>query len=131
MQLFVTSWTEARLASLSFTVPWSLLILMSIELVIPYNHLILCHALLLLPSIFPNISPSSKYSGLISFSIDWFDLLAVQETLESSPTPQFESIHSSMLNLLYGPTLTSIHEYWKTHTLDYMDLCRQSDVSAF
>ena len=59
-----------------------------------------------------SISPSNKYLGLISFRIDWFDLV-VQGTLESSPAPQFESFNSSALNLLYGPTLTSIHDYWK------------------
>ena len=94
---------------------------MPIESLMPSNHLILCHPLLLLPSIFPNtriflnetalcirwlkywsfsfnISPSSEYSGLISFKIDWFDLLAVQETLKASPTPQFKSINSSALS---------------------------------
>ena len=123
---------------------------MPIELVVPSNHLILCCPLLLLPSIFPSIrvfskesilhirwskywsfsiSPSNEYSGLISFRIDWFDLLAVHRTLkESSPTPQFESINSSALILLYGPTLTSIHEYWKNHSFDYMDLCQKSNV---
>ena len=98
--LFVTPWTAARQASVSFTVSWSLLKLTSIEPVIPSNHLILCHPLFLLPSIFPSIrvfynelalhikwskwwsfsfsiSPSSEYSGLISFRMDWFDLLAV------------------------------------------------------
>ena len=103
----------------------------------PSNHLILCHPLFFLPSIFPSIrvfsnesvlrirwptywsfsfsiSPSNEYSGLISFRIDWLDLLAVQETLkESSPTPQFKSINSSALSFHYGPTLTSIHDYWK------------------
>ena len=97
----------------------------------------------LLPFIFPSIrvfssesvlhirwskywsfSPSSEYSGLISFKSDWFDLLAVQGTLESFPTPQFKSINSLVLSLLYGPTLTSIHNYWKNHNFDYMDLCR-------
>ena len=68
---------------------------------------------------------------MISFRIDWFDLLAVQGTLESSPTPQFKSINSLALSLLYGPTLTSIHDYWKNHRFDYTDLCQQSDVSAF
>ena len=105
----------------------------------PSNHLILCRPLLLLPSIFPsirvfsnesalhirwpkywsfsfNISPSNEYSGLISFRLDWFDFLAVQGTLESSPTPQFKSISSSVLSLLYGPTLTSIHDYLKNHS---------------
>ena len=103
--LSVTPWTAARQASLSFTISRSLLKLMSIESVMPSNHLILCHPLLLLPSIFPsirvfsnesvlhrwpkywsfsfNISPSTEYSGLISFRIDWFDLLAVQGTLKS------------------------------------------------
>ena len=99
------SWTAARQASLSITNSWSLLILMSIELVMPSKHLILCQPLLLLPSIFTSIqvfsnesilrirwpkywtsfsiSPSSEYSGLISFRIEWFDLLAVQGTLKS------------------------------------------------
>ena len=109
---------------------------MSIELVMPSNHLILCHPLFLLPSIFPSpkvfshmsalhirwpkywhfnfsISPSSEYSGLISFRIDWLGLLAVQETLKSPPTPQFEGINSSALSLFYGPILTSIYDYWK------------------
>ena len=106
VQLFVTSWTAACQASLSFTISWRLLKFMSIELVILSNHLILCHPLLLLLSIFPSIrvfsnelalpirwpkywsfsfsiSPSNKYSALISFRIDWFDLLAVQGTLRS------------------------------------------------
>ena len=78
-----------------------------------------------------SISPSNEYSGLISFRVDWFDPLAVQGTLESSPAPQLVSISSSVLSLLYGPVLTSIHDYWKNHTVDYMNLCRQSDVSAF
>ena len=116
--LFVTSWTEAGQASLSITNSNSLLKLTSIATVMPSNHLILCHPLLLLPSIFLSIrifsiesalgirwpkywsfsfnsSPSKEYSGLISFRIDWFDLLAVQGTLqESSPTPQFKNINS-------------------------------------
>ena len=62
-----------------------------------------------------SISPSKEYSGLISFRIDWFDLLSVQEAQESSPPPQFKSINSSALSFLYGPTLTSIHDYWKNH----------------
>ena len=66
-----------------------------------------------------SISPSNKYSGLISFRLDWLDLLAVQGTLKaSSPTPQFKSISSSALSILYSPTLTSIHDYWKNHSLD-------------
>ena len=107
----------------------SLLKLMSIDLVMPSNHLILCRPLLFPPSIFPsirvfsnesvfcirskdwsfsfNISPSNEYSGLISFRMDWLDLLAVQGTLESSPAPQFESINSSALSLLYSPYMTT------------------------
>ena len=73
-----------------------------------------------------NISPSSEYSGLISFKIDWFDLLAVQETLKS--LLQHHSSKASFfwaLSLLYGPTLTSIHDYWKNHSFDYTHLCWQ------
>ena len=106
VQLFATPWTAACQVSLSFTIFLSLLKLMSIESMMPSNHLILCHPLLLLPSIFPSIrifsnesalhirwakywsfsfsiSPSNEYSGLISFRIDLFDLLAVQGTLKS------------------------------------------------
>ena len=72
-----------------------------------------------------SISPSNEYSGLISLRIDWFELLAVQGTLKSSPTPQFKGLSSSVLNLLYGPTLTSIHDHWQNHSFDYTDLCRQ------
>ena len=104
--LFATPWTAARQASPSITNAWSLLKLKSFESVMPYNHLILCCPFLLLPSIFPriwvfsnesalhirwpeywsfssNISPSNKYSGLISFRMDWLDLLEVQRTLKS------------------------------------------------
>ena len=132
VRLFVTPWTAACQDSLSFTISWSLLKLVSIKLVMPSNHLILCHPLLLLPSIFPNIrvfsndsafpirspkfwsfsiSPSNEYSELISFRIDWLDLLAVQGTLESSPKPQFKCINSWALSLLCSPTLTSVHDY--------------------
>ena len=134
VRLFATPWTAARQASLSITNSQSLLRLMSIESVMPSNHLILCHPLLL--SIFPSIrvfssesalrirwpkywsfsfsiSPSNEYSGLISFRMDWLDLLAVQGTQESSPTPQFESINSSALSFLHSRTLISIHDHWK------------------
>ena len=71
-------------------------------------------------------------SGLISFRIGWFDFIAVQGTLKSlSLAPQFKSINSSALSFLYGPTLTSVHDYWKNHSLDYIDLCWQNDVFAF
>ena len=74
-----------------------------------------------------SINPSNEYSGLISFRIDWFDLLAVQRTFKS-----ILQHHSSLtLYLFYGPALTSIHEYWKDHSLDYMDLFWQSDAFAF
>ena len=105
VRLFATPWTAACQASLSIANSWSLLKLMSFELVMPSNHLTLCCPLLLPPSIFPSIrvflsesvllirwskhwsfsfsiSPSNEYSGLISFNMDWFGLLAVQETLE-------------------------------------------------
>ena len=65
-----------------------------------------------------SISPSNEYSGLISFRMDWLDLLAVQETLESSPTPQFKSINSLALSFLYSPTFTSIRDYWKNHSFN-------------
>ena len=74
----------------------------------------------------------SEYSGLISFRINWFDLLAVQGTLKS--LLQLQNSKASILqhlSLLYGPTLTSIHDYWKKHIFDYTDLHQQSDVSAF
>ena len=129
-----------RQASLSITNSWSLLRLISIDSVMPSNHLILCRPLLL-PSVFPSIrvfssesvllirwpkywsfsfsiSPSNEYSGLISFRMGWLDLLAVQGTQASSPTPQFKSINSLVLSFLYGPTLTSTHDYWKNHSLD-------------
>ena len=76
-------------------------------------------------------SASNEYSELISLRIDQFDLLAVLGTQESSPSPQFESISSSALSLLYGPTLTSIHDYWKNRRFNYKDLCWQHDVSVF
>ena len=79
-----------------------------------------------------NISPSSEYLGLIYFRMDWLDLLAVQGTLkESSPTPHFKSINSSVLNRLYSRILTSIHDYWKNYSLDQTDLCQKSNISAF
>ena len=131
--LFATSWTVAHQVSLSFTISHSMLKFMPIESLMPSNHLILYRPLLLLPSIlpcmrvFPNesvlrirwpkywsftISPSNEYSGLISFRIDWFNLLtSPRDSQESSPAPQFKSINSLVLRLLYGPTLKSIHDY--------------------
>ena len=124
------------------------------QVVMPSNYLVLCCPLLLLPSIFPSIRifsnesvlcirwpkywsfsfsirPSCEYSGLTSFTIDWFNLLAVQGTQESSLAPQFESISSSAFSLLYDPAVISVHDYWKNRSFDYMDLCQQSNVSAF
>ena len=141
IQLFVTQLIAACQASLSITNSRSLLKLMSIELVMPSSHLILCHPLLLLPPIPPSIrvfsneltlcirwpkywgfsfsiSPSKEHPRLISFRMDWLDLLAVQGTLKSSPTAQLKSINSSALSLLHISTLTSIHDDWKNHSLD-------------
>ena len=78
-----------------------------------------------------SISPSNEYPVLISFRMDWFELPAVQGTLESFPVPQFEGINSLALSFLYSPTLTSLHDYWKNHSFDYTDLCRQINVSVF
>ena len=140
MSLFATPWTAARQVSPSITNSQSLLKLMSIESVMPSNYLILCHPLLLLPSIFPSIrvfsnestlcmrwpkywsfsfsiSPSKKYSGLISFRMDWLDLLAVQGTLKSllqhhsSKAPilwcsAFFLVQLSYLYMITGKTIT-------------------------
>ena len=139
VRLFATPWISARQTSLSNTNSRSLLKLMSIESVMPSNHLIFRHPLLLLPSIFPSIrvfsnesvlpirwpkywrfsfsiSPSNEYSGLISFRMDLLDLLAVQETLKS--LLQHHSSKASVLSFLYSPTLTSIYDHWKNHSLD-------------
>ena len=134
--------TAAHQAFLSITNSQSLLKLMSIESVIKSNHLILCHPLLLPTSIFPSIrvfsnesvlrirwpkywsfsfsiSPSNEYSGRISFSIDWLNLLAVQGTLKH--LLQYHSSKASVLQcsafFIYSPTLTSTHDYWKNHNL--------------
>ena len=138
----VAPWTAACQTSLSITNSQSLLKLMSIQSMMPSNHLILCRRLLLPPSIFPSIrvfssesvlcirwpkywsfsfsiSPSNEYSGLISFRMDWLDLLAVQGTLKS-----LLQHHSSKASILwrsaffYSTTLTSIHDYWENHTFD-------------
>ena len=83
-------------------------------------------------SFYFSISPSNQYSGLISFRIDWvWPSCCPRDCQESSPAPQFKNINSSVLSLLYDPALTSIHDYWKYHIYDCMDLCWQSDDSAF
>ena len=138
----MTPWNAACQASLSFTISRSFFKLMSIELVMPFNHLILYCPLLLLPSSFPSIrvfsnesalcirwpkywsfsfsiSPSSEYSGSISFRTDWFDLLVVQGTLKS--LLQYHTSKASVLQhsaFFYCPALTSIHYYWKNHRFD-------------
>ena len=133
--------TAARQASLSITDSQSLLKRMAIESVTPSNHLILCCPLLLLPSVLPSIrvfsnesalcirwwkywsfsfsiSPSNEYSGLISFKMDWLDLLGVQGTLKS--LLQHHSSKASILrrSAFFSPTFTSIHDHWKNHSLD-------------
>ena len=135
---FATPWTATCQASLSFTVCWSLLKFMFIQSVMLSN-------LLLLPSIFPSIrvfsngsalrirwpkywsfsfsvSPSNEYSGMIFFRIDWFDLPEAQGTLRVFSSTTIQNISSLALSLLCGPALTSIHDYWKNHSFDYMDL---------
>ena len=127
---------------------------MSIESMMPSNHLILCCPLLLPPSVFPSIrvfsiesvlhirwpkycsfsfstSPSNEYSGLICFRMDWLDLLAVPGALKSLLQHHSSKHQSSVFSFLYGPTLTPMHDYWKSDSFDYMDLCQQSNVSVF
>ena len=136
VRLFATPWTAACQASLSIANSQRLLKLMCIESVMPFNHLILYRPLLL-PSIFPsirvfsnksallirwpknwsfrfNINPSNEHLGLISFRMDWLDILAHQGTFSTT----VHSISSSALSFPYGPTLTSLHDYWKNHSLD-------------
>ena len=139
VRLFVTPWTAACQVSLSITNSRSLLKLMSIESVMPSNHLTLCRPFSSHLQFFPasgssqmsqfftsgsqsigvstsSISPSNKYSRVISFRIGspW----CPRDSQESSPTPQFKSINSSVLSFLYSPTLTSIHDYWKNYSFD-------------
>ena len=147
VRLFETPWSAAHQASLSITNSQSSLKLMSIVSAMLSNCPILCHPLLLLPSIFPsirvfssesalhirwpkywsfsfNISASNEYSGLISFRMDWLDLLAVQGTLKSLlQHPSSKASIFLALSFLYSPTFTSIHEYWKNHIFHSKDLC--------
>jgi len=141
-----------RKASLTFTISWSLLKLMSSELVMPSYHLVLCRSLLFPPSIFPSIrvfsnelslhikwpkywsfnfsiSSSYDYSGSIFFRINLFNL-AVQGLSRVFLSTTFQKHQFFGPQLSYGPILTSIHDYWKNHNSDYMDLCWQSDVSS-
>ena len=137
----MTPWTAACQASLSFTISRSLLKLMSIESVMQSNHLILCHPLILLPSVFSGIrvfsnelalhiqwpkywsfsfsnSPSNEYSGLISFQLTGLISLLSKGLSRVFSSSTVQSINSSVLSLLYGPTFTSIHDYWKNHSFD-------------
>ena len=154
VQLFATPWTAERQPSLSFTISRNLFKLMSIEWVMPSNHVILCHPLLLLPSIFPSIrvfsnelalcirwpkywsfsfsiSLSNEYSGVISFMIDWLDLLAVQGTLKS-----LLQHYSSKASILWCSAFFIVQlshlcmTIGKTIALTLWP-CRQSNVSAF
>ena len=142
--------TAEHQASQSLTISQSLPKLMSIELMMPSNHLILCHLLLLLPSVFPSIrvfsnesallirwsnywsfsfsiNPSSEYSGLITFRIS---LLSNRfSRVFSSTTIRKHQFFGTLP--FYGPTLTSVHDYGKIHSLDYMDLCRHTDIFTF
>ena len=150
VRLFASPCTAAHQAFLSFSISWSLLKLMSIELMMPSNH----RALLLLPPIFPSIrvflnewalrirwpkhwsfsfsiSPSNEYSGLISFRIDWFDLLDVQGTLRIFSAPQFKGIDSSCSAFFMVQILHLYVIIWKNHSFYYMDLCQKRVVSAF
>ena len=135
--------------------PYSRVYSNSCPLVMTSNHLIFCHPFLLLLSIFPiirvfshesalhmrlpkywsfSISLPNEYSGLISFRMDWFDLLAVQGISRVFSILQHHSSKASILwplSLLYGPTLISIHDYWKNYSCDYTDLCWQTNVSVF
>ena len=140
VQLFVTPWTETKQASLSITNSQSLLKLMSIESVMPFNYLILYRPLLFPLSIFPSIrvisnesvlhirwpkywsfsysiSPSNEYTGLISFRMDWLDL-ASRDSEEPSQHRSSKASILPVLSIIYSPTLTSIHDYWKNHSFD-------------
>ena len=152
VQFFSPPWTAACQASLSCTISWSLIKLMSIELVMPSNHLILVTPFSSCPHSFPasGFSPMSWLfaSGgqtigasasvlpiciqdLFPLGLTGLILLSKGLSKESSPAPQFESINSSVLSLLYDPALISVYDYWKNHSFDYMDVCQQNDVSAF
>ena len=154
VRLFATPWTAAHQASLASTISWSWLKFMTIESVMPSNHLILCHPF---SSCLQSFQASGSFpvsqfftsggqsiGASVSASVlpmniqDWFPLgwtslitLSPRDSQESSPTQQFKSINSLVLSHLYGPALISVHDYWKNHSIEYTDLCRQNDVSAF
>ena len=144
--VFETPWTATCQASLSITNSRSLLKLMSIELVMPSNHLIHCH-----PCFLPLLSGSFQMSqffasggqsigvsasaSVLPMNIqDWFPLgwtgwISLQS--KGLSTAQFKSINFLALSFVYSSTLTSIHDYWKNHSFDYMEFCLQSNASAF
>ena len=141
--LFATLWTAAHQVSLSITISWSLLKFMSIESVMPSNHLIFCCPFSSCLQSFPDLSqhqvfsnesvpcirspkywsfsinPCNEYSVLTSFTVDWFDLLAVQG-LPKVSNITVKKHHFFSTRLSYGPTLTSIYDYWKNHSFDYI-----------
>ena len=145
--LFTIPWTAACQVYLLLTISWSLPKFVSIEAVMSSNHLILCHPFLL-PSNFPRIRVFSRLftsggqsirasasvlpmslQGLFPLGLTDLTSLCPRDSWESSPAPQFEGINSSVLCLFDGPTLTSIHGYWKDHSLGYMDVFWQSVMS--
>ena len=154
VQFSVTPWTAAHQASLSITNSRSLLKLMSIESVMPTNHLILvipfssclqsfpASGSFQMSQFFASGGQSTGVSASASvlpvniqdcFPLEWTGWISLQSPRDSqeSSTPRFKSISSSVLSFLYSPTLTSIHDYRKNHSFDQMDLCWQSNISAF
>ena len=152
--LFVTPWTAAHQAPLSLTVSWSLLKLMSIEPMIPSNHLILCFPpafnLSQHQGLFKWVSSAHHVAKVLELQLqhqsfqwifktwgyslrtDWLDLLTVQGTLKSLLQQYISKASILRCSAFFiVPTLTSLHDYWKNHSLDWMDLCWQSNASAF
>ena len=153
--LFATPWKDAASqASLSFTVSWSLLKLMSVELVTPSNHI--SSSVVPVSSYLQSFNQHQGFFQWVSslhqvakvlelqhqsfqwlfrtdFLEDWlvWSPCSPRNSQESSLTPQFKSINSSVLSLLHSPTLTFIRDYWKKHSFDYVDLCQQNNISAF
>ena len=148
--LFATPWPAALQASMPFIIFQSLLKFMFVESVMPSNHLILYRPLLVLPSIFPSIrvfplsqlfvSGGQSVGASASASVfpinnqGWFPLDSLVWSPfcpRDSPEPQFKGISTSALSLFYCPNITSTHDYWKNHSFDYTNLCKQSNVSSF
>ena len=147
--LFVTPWTVAHQDPLSSTISLSLLKFMSTESVIlsSATSFSFCLQFFLVSGSFPelalcvtwakywsftfSLSHSNEYSGLVSFRIDWFDLLAVKILSRVFPSTIIRKHQFFSTQLFYGPTLTYIHDYWKDHSFDYIDLCWQNDFLAF